>query len=200
MADKQTQSDRIKHLEGRIAAMTEWAKEVNARLDALEGGKPAAANSRERKWPEAIDVELSPVPADYDGLFAVHGWNKDNDEPMIWAPNALLDSPCHTAEDGGDDYIIVPVLSKANKAGWMGVLAEAAEADSPERKNILNEFEGHVNEGLECSPMSFGFLRSVRGKNTEIDIEAWAERRAQIESVEAEAYEQHQAASAEDPF
>ena len=198
----------IKQLEARVAVLEEtiermktWAKSVNEKL----AGKPAgdaglrqAMGADDRKWPEAIDdLSIAPVPADYDGLFATFGWNKDNDEPMIWVPNDLLDSPAYTEQDGGETYLIVPVISKANKASWMGVLAEAFEAaESPERRTIENKLEGSVNEGLLCSPVSFGFLRSVRGKQTEIDIDAWTSRRQQIESVEAEAYEP----AGEDPF
>ena len=178
----------IKQLEARVAALEEtiermktWAKSVNEKL----AGKPAAASSStsDRKWPEAIDdLSIAPVPADYDGLFGTFGWDRDNDEPMVWVPNDLLDSPAYREQDGGDDYLIVPVISKANKASWMGVLAEAFEAaESPERRTIENKLEGSVNEGLLCSPVSFGFLRSVRGKQTEIDIEAWTDRRRQIE-------------------
>ena len=195
----------IKQLEARVAVLEEtiermktWAKSVNEKL----AGKPAAAsgngNTSDRKWPEAIDdLSIAPVPADYDGLFATFGWDRDADEPMIWVPNDLLDSPAYTEQDGGDDYLIIPVISKANKASWMGVLADGfAEADSPERRTIENRLEGSVNEGLLCSPVSFGFLRSVRGKQTDIDVEAWTERRLQTESVEAEAYE----TASEDPF
>ena len=186
---------RVYVLEDTIERMKVWAKSVNEKLEA----KPAAtASSGDRKWPEAIDdLSIAPVPADYDGLFGTFGWDKDNNEPMVWVPNDLLDSPAYVEQDGGDDYLIVPVISRKNMASWMGVLAEAYEApESEQRRTIENKLEGSVNEGLLCSPVSFGFLRSVRGKQTEIDIEAWTERRLQLESVEAEAYEP----ADEDPF
>ena len=174
-------SAKVAELEATMERMKVWAKSVNAKLES--NTSPAQPKSDERKWPEAIDdLSIPPVPSDYDGLFATHSWDKTTDEPMIWAPNDLLDSPHQTAEDGGDEYLIIPVISRANKASWMGVLADGfAGADSPERRTIENRLEGSVNEGLLCSPVSFGFLRSVRGKQTEIDIEAWTERRQQIE-------------------
>ena len=191
----------VAELRDTMERMKVWAKSVNEKLAAKpagDAGLQQAMGAEERKWPEAIDdLSIAPVPADYDGLFATHSWDKNNDEPMIWAPNDLLDSPHQTAEDGGEEYLIIPVISKAGKASWMGMLADGfASAGSPERKQVENTFEGAVNEGLLCSPVSFGFLRSVRGKQTEIDIEAWTERRAQLESVEAEAYEP----ANEDPF
>lgn len=203
----------IKQLEARVAVLEEtiermktWAKSVNDKLAVVESvtskelhkSDQKAMGGNERKWPEAIDdLSIAPVPADYDGLFATFGWDRDADEPMIWVPNDLLDSPAYVEQDGGDDYLIIPVISKANKASWMGVLADGfAEADSPERRTIENKLEGSVNEGLLCSPVSFGFLRSVRGKQTDIDIDAWTERRLQTESVEAEAY----SPADEDPF
>lgn len=192
---------RVEALEALMERMKTWAKSVNAKLEdkpASSASDRKAMGADERKWPPAIeDLSIHPVPADYDGLFASYGWNKDDDEMMIWAPNDLLDNPNHEAQDGGEDYIIIPVISKANKASWYGVLAEAFQGDdAPQRKQIENKLEGAVNEGLMCSPVGYDFLRSVRGKQTDIDIDDWKARRIAIETAEAGDY----APADEDPF
>ena len=198
---------RVTALEALMERQKVWAKSVNGRIDELEFAQPASSSSasdrkaigaEERKWPEAInELSIPPVPADYDGLFAAYGWDKDADEMMLWAPNELIDNPHQTAQDGGDDYAIIAVISKAGKACWMGVLAEAFQGDdAPQRKQIENTLEGSVNEGRECSPVNYDFIRSVRGKQTDIDIEAWKEKRIAIETAEVGDYEP----ADEDPF
>lgn len=167
---------RVQAIETRMGKMAEWGKQVNA---AIKQQPQAKQSSGGREWPETMEeVSISPVPHDYDGLFATYGFDKDADKMNVWAPNDLMDNPLHTEMDGGDDYGIIPVLTKANKASWIGFLL------SSERKDITNKLEGSVNEGRVCSPIPFDNLRAVRGKATEIDIEAWHERRHQAEVAE----------------
>ena len=179
-------------LEAQFERMKKWAIKVNARLDALEGGKglqKAMTGGSSLEFPEAIDdLELPPVPEDYDGRFAT--WSPDNEanQMRITAPISALDNPPYTEEDGGETYLIIPVISKAGKAGWIGV-REGCET---------NIFEGRyeINQGEALSKIAFDDLRSVRGKQTEIDLEAWATRCEQKEAAEAPQYEP----ANEDPF
>ena len=188
---------QVKDLQASFAKVSKWGTNVNARLDALhqadqnkglEKAMTGKDSSDKMQFPSAFEgLELPPVPEDYDGKFATWAPDNDNNQMRIIANLDALANPPHKEQYGGEDYNIIPVISKANKAGWIAVKDTAD----------TNAMEGRwgVNIGEAISYIAFDDLLAIRGKQTEIDIDAWEARSNQKDAAEAPQYD-----ASEDPF
>ena len=188
---------QVKDLQASFAKVSKWGTKVNARLDALhqadqnkglEKAMTGKDSSDQMQFPNAFEgLEIPPVPEDYAGEFATWAPDSDKNQMRIVANLDALANPCHTEQYGGEDYNIIPVVSKAGNAGWIAVKADAQ----------TNAMEGRfgVNQGEAVSYIAFDDLLAVRGKQTSIDLEEWEERKKKKEA-EAPQYEP----ANEDPF
>ena len=132
---------------------------------------------------------MPPVPEDYAGRFATWSPDNKNNQMRIIANIDALKNPSYTEQYGGEEYGIVAVISKAGKAGWIAVKADA------KTHTMEGKFEG-PNHGEAISYIAFDDLLGVRGKQTDIDLDAWQARNAEKEAAEAPHYEP----ANEDPF
>ena len=172
MADT-TLEARVAELEATVERMRSWAKGIEERLLTPAPAADAITHDNGKEglqFPEAIEhLELPPVPHDHTGAFATWSPDKEKNQMRIVAPEEALDNPCYSEMDGGETFDVIPVLSKAGKAGWIAVNREANRAP------FASPFG--INEGDMVTFIDFVNLRAVRGKQTEIDVEAWQQKR-----------------------